>query len=76
VVGGIGVRALQLIKQAGLTVYYSGGGTVGDVVDALAQGKLPEMDVTHACGGHGHGQGGGGGCDHGHGQGHGRGGCH
>ncbi|MCP4572225.1 MAG: diguanylate cyclase [bacterium] len=72
VIGGIGVRALQLIKQAGLTVYYSGGGTVGDVVDALDQGKLPEMEITNACGGHAHGQGGG--CDHGHD--HGEGGCH
>lgn len=70
VVGGIGVRALQLIKQAGLKVYYTGGGTVGDVIDALASGKLPEMEMTHACGGHARGQGGG--CDHGHG----RGSCH
>ncbi len=60
VVGGIGVRALQLIKQAGLKVYYCGGGTVGEVVDALGRGQLPEMDVTNACGGHAHGHGHGG----------------
>lgn len=72
VVGGIGMRALQLIKQAGLKVYYCGGGTVGDVIDALGEGRLPEMEDTHACGGHAHGQGGG--CGHDHEQG--KGNCH
>lgn len=69
VVGGMGVRAMQQIREAGLKIYYAGGGTVGEVLDALAAGRLPEMEEAHACTGHGHGHGRSGGCGHGHGRG-------
>jgi len=56
VVGGIGRRALALMRQEGLKVYRATGGTVGETVQALAAGNLAEMEDVHACGGHAHGK--------------------
>lgn len=50
---GMGARALQLLNQAGVKVFKTGGSTVKEAVVNLAKGLLPEMTVDGACSGHG-----------------------
>jgi len=57
VCGGMGRRALEMMQRQGLRVYRAGEKTVRGALTALAEGKLAELDVAHACGGHGHGSG-------------------
>lgn len=54
VCGGIGKRALARLKQGGVTVYVSNGGTVADALAEYEGGKLREPSVDEVCGGRGH----------------------
>ncbi len=74
VVGGIGRRALDSLKAAGLKVYRTPAPLVSGVIDAAAGGEMQELEEIHACSGHGHGNRTHGvGSTHGHGHGAGRG---
>nr|MBC8426837.1 diguanylate cyclase [bacterium] len=57
VCGGMGRRALEVMHSRGFKVYKASDKTVRDTLAALAEGKLAELDLAHACGGHGHGAG-------------------
>lgn len=57
VVGGIGAGAIQGLNSRGIKVFKSMAPTVKENLDLLKDGKLPEMLIQHACGGHGHGSG-------------------
>ena len=59
VVGGIGAGAIQGLNAKGIKVYRAMAKTVKENLDLLKDGKLPEMSMQHACGGHT-----GGGCAH------------
>ena len=52
IVGGIGAGAIRGLRNAGIAVYHSPAQTVAEVVAQFNAGKLPELDVQHACGGH------------------------
>jgi predicted Fe-Mo cluster-binding NifX family protein len=52
VVGGIGAGAIRGLNAQGIKVYRAVGRTVKENLDLLAGGKLPEMSLMHACGGH------------------------
>jgi predicted Fe-Mo cluster-binding NifX family protein len=58
VVGGIGDGALSKLKNSGVKVFRAKGGTVGDNLRLLNEGKLSEFSPLLVCRGHG----GGGGC--------------
>jgi predicted Fe-Mo cluster-binding NifX family protein len=60
VVGGIGAGAITKLNAMGIKVYRAARGTVSDNVGLFETGELPEMNASHACGGHGHA----GGCGH------------
>jgi predicted Fe-Mo cluster-binding NifX family protein len=60
VVGGIGAGAIRGLNSRGIKVYRSMAATVRENLDLLQDGKLPEMLIQNACGGHGHQ----GGCAH------------
>ncbi|MGM0452813.1 MAG: NifB/NifX family molybdenum-iron cluster-binding protein [Thermodesulfobacteriota bacterium] len=54
IAGGMGLRPLMGFNQVGIEVYYGGGlQTVGDAVNALIEGKLPQFSQQHTCGGGG-----------------------
>ena len=58
VAGGMGMRPLMGFNQAGIEVFHNGGlATVGQAVNALAEGRLVRFDMNQTCGG-------GGGCAH------------
>lgn len=54
--GGMGMKPLNAMQQAGIEVYYSVGQlTVGDALNAFAQGKLQPFGKDQLCTGcHGH----------------------
>jgi len=53
VAGGMGMRPLAAMRQAGMHVYFSAGlPTVGAVLDAFASGKLVEFGDDNLCRGH------------------------
>ncbi len=52
VVGGIGFGALHGLRAAGIKVYRTDGGTVGEAIARLQDGKLAEVQDSGACGGH------------------------
>jgi len=60
VVGGIGAGAIRGLNSKGIKVYRSMASTVKENLTLLKDGKLPELLIQHACGGHGHQ----GGCAH------------
>ncbi len=60
VVGGIGAGAIRGLNAQGIKVYRAMARTVKENLDLLTGGKLPEMTMMHACGGHQ------GGCGHQH----------
>jgi predicted Fe-Mo cluster-binding NifX family protein len=60
VVGGIGAGAIRGLNSKGIKVYKSMAPTVKENLVLLKDGRLPEMLIQHACGGHSHG----GGCAH------------
>ena len=52
--GGMGMRPLMGFNQVGIHVLYGNGAqTVGEAVDALLQGKLPQFSTDFTCGGGG-----------------------
>jgi predicted Fe-Mo cluster-binding NifX family protein len=54
IAGGMGLRPLMGFNQAGIQVYYGGGArTVGEAVEFMLAGKLPEFTQEHTCGGGG-----------------------
>jgi predicted Fe-Mo cluster-binding NifX family protein len=54
IAGGMGLRPLMGFNQMGIDVYFGGNAmTVGDAVQALVQGKLPQFSQEHTCGGGG-----------------------
>lgn len=54
IAGGMGLRPLMGFNQVGIEVYYGGGlQTVGEAVNALIEGKLPQFSQQHTCGGGG-----------------------
>lgn len=53
VVGGIGAGAIRGLNSQGIKVYRSEAATVKENLDLLKNGKLPELTMQHACGGHG-----------------------
>ncbi len=59
VVGGIGAGAIRGLNAKGIKVYRAMAKTVKENLVLLKDGKLPEMLMQHACGGHA-----GGGCAH------------
>jgi predicted Fe-Mo cluster-binding NifX family protein len=52
VVGGIGGGAIRGLNAQGIKVYRAMAKTVKENLDLLVGGKLPEMTMMHACGGH------------------------
>ncbi|RJP94256.1 MAG: dinitrogenase iron-molybdenum cofactor biosynthesis protein [Desulfobacteraceae bacterium] len=58
IAGGMGFRPLMGFNQAGIEVYFGGNClTVGDAVNALLNGQLPQFSQEQTCGGSG-------GCQH------------
>jgi predicted Fe-Mo cluster-binding NifX family protein len=57
VVGGIGMRPLELLRAQGIGVFVSRAATVREAVEAFALGQLPRFDDSRVCGGS-HGPGG------------------
>ncbi len=51
-VGGIGMGALRKLKNEGITVFRSAGGTVGENLERFKQGTLEEYPVNKTCSGH------------------------
>ena len=60
VVGGIGGGALHKLNSAGMRVFKSQIGTIGENIELLRANTLPEYMPGHTCGGHGHSHG----CSH------------
>ena len=54
---GIGRRAIEMLKNDGVTVFQSDKKTVGEVVEQIKNDNLTEIDPTTACKGHGQRQG-------------------
>jgi predicted Fe-Mo cluster-binding NifX family protein len=52
---GMGRRAVMLFNQAGIKVFLLEGETVEEAIKMFEAGKLRELDINSACGGHGHG---------------------
>ena len=57
IVGGIGARAIMKLNAEGMRVYRSVDGTIRENVERLSNGKLEEITVDGACGGHTRGHG-------------------
>ncbi|RPI79303.1 MAG: dinitrogenase iron-molybdenum cofactor biosynthesis protein [Desulfobacteraceae bacterium] len=54
IAGGMGMRPLMGFNQSGIDVYFGGDfQTVGDAVNALIAGQLPQFSQQHTCGGGG-----------------------
>jgi predicted Fe-Mo cluster-binding NifX family protein len=54
IAGGMGLRPLMGFNQMGIDVYYGGEArTVGEAVQAMLAGKLPQFQQEHTCGGGG-----------------------
>lgn len=54
IAGGMGLRPLMGFNQVGIDVYYGGdAGTVGEAINAAAEGKLTQFSQEHTCGGGG-----------------------
>ncbi|MGC9967326.1 MAG: NifB/NifX family molybdenum-iron cluster-binding protein [Syntrophobacteraceae bacterium] len=58
-VGGIGAGALMRLQAQGIKVYRVTIGTVGQNMEFILKGNLPEFNATFTCAGHA-----GGGCAH------------
>lgn len=55
IAGGMGFRPLVGFNQAGIQVYFGGDfQTVGNAVQAMIDGKLPQFSNEHTCGGGAH----------------------
>jgi predicted Fe-Mo cluster-binding NifX family protein len=54
IAGGMGLRPLMGFNQVGIDVYHGGDATtVGEAIDAMLAGKLPQFSQEHTCGGGG-----------------------
>jgi predicted Fe-Mo cluster-binding NifX family protein len=54
IAGGMGLRPLMGFNQVGIEVYFSNGArTVGEAVSAMLDGRLPQFQQEHTCGGGG-----------------------
>jgi predicted Fe-Mo cluster-binding NifX family protein len=54
IAGGMGMRPLMGFQQVGIHVLHGGGAqTVGEAVEALLQGRLPQFSTEFTCGGGG-----------------------
>jgi predicted Fe-Mo cluster-binding NifX family protein len=54
IAGGMGMRPLMGFNQMGISVFYGGqAASVGQAVEALAQGQLSMFGQEHTCGGGG-----------------------
>ncbi|MEJ2037424.1 MAG: NifB/NifX family molybdenum-iron cluster-binding protein [Desulfosarcinaceae bacterium] len=54
IAGGMGLRPLMGFNQVGIQVYFGGNTrTVGEAVQAMLAGQLPEFQQQHTCGGGG-----------------------
>ena len=54
IAGGMGLRPLMGFNQAGIDVYYGAGAqTVGQAVQAMLAGQLPQFKQENTCGGSG-----------------------
>jgi predicted Fe-Mo cluster-binding NifX family protein len=54
IAGGMGLRPLMGFNQAGIEVYFGGQvQTVGQAIDAILDGTLPQFGQEHTCGGGG-----------------------
>ena len=51
-VGGIGAGALMKLQAQGVRVYRVTVGTVGENLEFIRSGKLPEFDAKFTCAGH------------------------
>lgn len=71
---GLGKRAFSRLSSGGIGVYVTQEKDVDATIQAYEAGRLTELTIDEACGGHGHGHGGGSG--HGHFHGHGGGSGH
>lgn len=55
IAGGMGFRPLMGFNQVGIKVYFGGDfQTVGNAVQALIEGRLPQFSQEHTCGGGAH----------------------
>ena len=54
VVGGIGMGALYRLRAGGIEVYLAEYPTVGETVQAFAEGRLAPVPADRACAGHHH----------------------
>ena len=55
IAGGMGLRHLMGFNQVGIDVYFGGNAqTVGQAVEAMLEGELPQFQQEHTCGGGGH----------------------
>jgi predicted Fe-Mo cluster-binding NifX family protein len=54
---GIGRRAIEMLKNDGITVYQANKKTVNEVVEEIKNNNLTEVDPAKACLGHGQRQG-------------------
>jgi predicted Fe-Mo cluster-binding NifX family protein len=54
IAGGMGLRPLMGFNQVGIEVYHGGDApTVGQAIEAIIAGKLPQFSQEHTCGGGG-----------------------
>ncbi|HVO76798.1 MAG TPA: NifB/NifX family molybdenum-iron cluster-binding protein [Candidatus Bathyarchaeia archaeon] len=53
IVGGIGARAIMKLNAEGMRVYRSAQGSIRANIELLKGGKLEEIAIDGACGGHG-----------------------
>ncbi len=54
IAGGMGLRPLMGFNQVGIDVYFGGQAqTVGEALNAVLEGKLPQFSQEHTCGGGG-----------------------
>ncbi len=54
IAGGMGLRPLMGFNQVGIEVYFGGSAqTVGEAVQSMLAGKLPQFQQEHTCGGGG-----------------------
>ncbi|MDD5531070.1 MAG: NifB/NifX family molybdenum-iron cluster-binding protein [bacterium] len=53
VCGGMGMRAIQKLKESGILAYRASGGTVEEIVEQYKANKLEELTLENACAQHG-----------------------
>ncbi len=51
--GGMGMRAVAALRQAGIRAFRAGEGRAADVAGLLSAGKLEEITPENACSSHG-----------------------